>query len=129
MKTKSILLGFALAASAAFAGEKPSVIQFKDLQSKLDANKGKVIAVHGGVDLVSAKQAMFTIADQTDAGCGDGCAKASIVAMLPDGLKSKLPKAKDEVIAVGQLQMTDRGYTLAITDLIVGKDAVKNFSK
>lgn len=129
MKTKLILLCCAFAASAAFAADKPTVILFKDLQAKLDANKDKVVAVHGGVDLVSAKQGMFTIADHKDAGCGDGCAKASIVAKLPEALKAKLPKLKDEVIVVGKLQMTDRGYALDVSELTVGKDAVKNFGK
>lgn len=129
MKIKTILICCALAASTAFAGDKPAVIQFKDLQSKLDANKDKVIAVHGGVDFVSAKQGMFTIADHKDAGCGDGCAKASILAKLPEHLKAKLPKAKDEVVAVGKLEMTNSGYVLSVNELFVGKDAIKQFSK
>lgn len=129
MKIKTILICCALAASTAFAGDKPAVIQFKDLQSKLDANKDKVIAVHGGVDLVSANQGMFTIADQNDAACGDGCAKASILANLPAELKAKLPKAKDEVIVVGKLTLTERGYAISMNQLVVGKDAIKAFNK
>lgn len=121
MKTKLILLCCTLAASAAFAADKPAVIQFKDLQAKLDANKDKVVAVHGGVDLVSPKKGMFTIADHKDAGCGDGCTKASIVATLPESLKAKMPKPKDEVILVGKLQMTDRGYKLEVSELSVVK--------
>ncbi len=129
MKTKLILLCCAFAATAAFAGDKPAVIQFKNLQTKLNANKDKVIAVQGGVDLVSEKLGMFTIADPSDAGCGDGCAKASIVAKLPESLKAQLPKPKDEVIAVGKLELTDRGYTIAVSDLTVGKEAVEKFGK
>lgn len=129
MKTKLILLCCAFAASAAFAGDQPTVILFKDLQPKLDANRDKVIAVHGGVDLVSEKLGMFTIADPKDAGCADGCAKASIVAMLSKALEAKLPKPKDEVIVVGKLQLTDRGYALDVSELIVGKEAVENYEK
>ena len=129
MKTKLILLCCTLAASAAFAADKPAVIQFKDLYPKLAEHKDKVVAVHGGVNLASPKKGMFTIADQKDAGCGDGCAMASIVATLPANLTAKMPKPKDEVIAIGKLQMTDRGYTLAITELTVGKEAVQKFGK
>lgn len=129
MKTRLILICCAFAASVAVAGEKPAVIPFAQLQPKLAANQDKVIAVSGGVDLVSQKLGMFTIADPNDAGCGDGCAKPSIVATLPEELKAKLPKPKDEVIAVGKLQMTDRGYMLSVSELAVGKDAVKEFKK
>lgn len=128
MKTRYILLACVLVASAAFAGEKPTVIQFKDLQAKLDANQGKMIAVRGGVDRVSPKQGMFTLADQNDAACGDGCTKASIVAAVPKELQAKMPKPKDEVIVVGKLQMTERGYALAVSELVVGKEAIKGYA-
>lgn len=129
MKTKLILLCCALAASAAVAAEKPAVIQFKDLQSQLDAKKDQTIAVHGGVDLVSARNSMFTIADHKDAACGDGCKKPSIIAKLPEELKAQMPKPKDEVVAVGKLQLTDRGYAIAVTELTVGKEAVAKFDQ
>lgn len=129
MKITTILIACVLIASAAFAGDQPSIIQFTDLHPKLDANKDKIVAVHGGVDLVSSRQGMFTIADPDDAACGDGCSKAFIVANLPEALKSKLPKPKDEVIAVGKLVLTDRGYTISVNELVVGKEAIKEYKE
>jgi hypothetical protein len=125
MKLKIIALCSLLAASVAVAQEKPAVVEFNDLVSQINSMKGKEIAVHGGVDLVSSSKGMFTINELGEAGCGDGCAKASIVASLPETLKSQLPKPKDEVVAVGKLQQSGRGYTLAVTKLAVGQEQIK----
>lgn len=125
MKIKILTLCSVLAASVAVAQEKPAVVEFNDLVSHIDSMKGKEIAVHGGVDLVSASKGMFSIAEPGEAGCADGCAKLSIVASLPESMKSQLPKPKDEVVAVGKLQQSGRGYTLAVTKLAVGQDQIK----
>ena len=134
MKIKLLAFCSALAASVAVAQEKPAVVEFRDLVSHIDSMKGKEIAVHGGVDLVSASKGMFTISELGEAGCDDGCAKAAIVASLPENLKSQLPKPKDEVVAVGTLQSatgvlrSGHGYTLAVTKLAVGSEAIKSLA-
>jgi hypothetical protein len=128
MKIKILALCSLLAASVAVAQEKPAVVEFNDLVSQINSMKGKEIAVHGGVDLVSASKGMFTISELGEAGCADGCAKASIVASLPETLKSQLPKPKDEVVAIGKLEQSGRGYTLAVTRLAVGPEAIKSLA-
>ena len=128
MKIKMLALCSILAASVAGAQEKPAVVEFDDLVSHIDSMKGKEIAVHGGVDLVSASKGMFSISELGEAGCADGCAKAAIVASLPENLKSQLPKPKDEVVAVGMLGQSGRGYTLAVTKLAVGPEAIKSLA-
>lgn len=128
MKLKVLTLCSILAASMAVAQERPAVSEFDDLVSHIDSMKGKVVAIHGGVDLVSASKGMFTIAELGEAGCSDGCAKTSIVASLPENLKSQLPKPKDEVVAIGKLEQSGRGYTLAVTTLAVGADQIKELA-
>jgi hypothetical protein len=128
MKLKILALCSLLAASVAVAQEKPAVVEFNDLVSKINSMKGKEVALHGGVDLVSSSRGMFTISELGEAGCADGCAKVSIVASLPETLKSQLPKPKDEVVAVGKLEQSGRGYTLAVTRLAVGIEAIKELA-
>ncbi|OYV06546.1 MAG: hypothetical protein CFE26_05695 [Verrucomicrobiales bacterium VVV1] len=129
MKTKLILLCCTLAASVAIAADKPAVIQFSDLESKFAEYKDKVVAVHGGVDIVLPKENKLIIADHNHPCCGQGCAGSSMVVMLPKNLKAQMAKAGDQVIAIGKLELTDRGYTLNITELIVGVEAVQKFGK
>lgn len=129
MKTKLALLLCLLAAPLLSAADKPTVIPFKDLQTKLEANKDKTVAVLAGAELVSRAKGMFTITDPAEAGCGDGCAKPTLIAEVPKELQGQMPKVKDEVIVVGKLQMTERGYALAVTELVVGKEAVKRYGK
>jgi hypothetical protein len=128
MKLRILAICSVLAASVAVAQEKPAVVEFNDLVSSIDSMKGKEVAVHGGVDLVSASKGMFTISELGEAGCADGCAKASLVASLPENLKSQLPKPKDEVVAIGTLQQSGRGYALNVTKLAVGADQIKELA-
>jgi hypothetical protein len=128
MKLKILTICSVLAASVALAQEAPAVVEFNDLVSHIDSMKGKEVAVHGGVDLVSASKGMFTISELGEAGCGDGCAKPSIVAALSGDMKSQLPKPKDEVVAFGKLEQSGRGYMLAVTRLAVGPEAIKSLA-
>ena len=128
MKLRILAICSVLAASVAVAQEKPAVVEFNDLISNIDSMKGKEVALHGGVDLVSASKGMFTISELGEAGCADGCAKVSIVASLPENLKAQLPKPKDEVVAIGKLEQSGRGYTLAVTRLAVGPEAIKSLA-
>jgi hypothetical protein len=128
MKIRIIALCSVLAACTAVAQETPAVVEFDDLVSHIDSMKGKEVAVHGGVDLVSASRGMFTISELGEAGCSDGCAKASIVASLSENMKSQLPKPKDEVVAFGKLEQSGRGYMLAVTRLAVGPEAIKSLA-
>jgi hypothetical protein len=125
MKLQVLLLSSILAVSAALGQEQPAVVQFNDLIPQIDSMKGKEIAVRGGVDLVSASRGMFTISALSDAGCGDSCTKAAIVASLPENLRSQLPKPKDEVVAFGKLEQSGRGYLLTVTKLAVGPEQIK----
>jgi hypothetical protein len=128
MKLKILALCSLLAASVAVAQEKPAVVEFNDLVSNIDSMKGKEVALHGGVDLVSSSKGMFTISELGEAGCADGCAKVSIVASLPENLRAQLPKSKDEVVAFGKLEQSGRGYMLAVTRLVVGQDQIKSLA-
>lgn len=128
MKLKILALCSVLVASAAIAQENSAVVEFGDLVGHMESMKGKEIALHGGVDLVSASKGMFTISDLGEAGCADGCAKVSIIASLPENLRSQLPKPKDEVVAFGKLEKSGRGYTLAVNKLVVGQDQIKSLA-
>jgi hypothetical protein len=50
------------------------------------------------------------------------------VASLPESLKGQLPEPKDEVAAFGKLEKSGRGYTLAVTRLVVGQDQIKSLA-
>ena len=128
MKLKILAICSAIAATVAVAQEKPAVVEFNDLVSNIDSMNGKEIALHGGVDLVSASKGMFTISELGEAGCSDGCAKVSVIASLPENLRSQLPKPKDEVVAFGKLEKSGRGYTLAVSKLLVGQDQIKSLA-
>lgn len=128
MKLKILALCSVLATSVAFAQENSSVVEFGDLVGHMESMKGKEIALHGGVDLVSAAKGMFTISDLGEAGCADGCAKLSVVAALPESLRGQLPKPKDEVVAFGKLEQSGRGYALTVTKLLVGADQIKSLA-
>jgi hypothetical protein len=63
MKLKILALCSRLAASVAVAQEKPAVVKFNDLILQLNSMKGKEVALHGGVDLVSSSKGMFAISE------------------------------------------------------------------
>ena len=84
---------------------------------------GKIVAVSGIVERVSEAKHMFTLIDSSEAGCADGCQRAMIVAELGQGLTA-LPKATEQVVAIGRVDTSAPSVRVTVTELVSGKEAV-----
>lgn len=127
MKTTKILTSLVIAAvctvGALTAADQPTITGVDNLTAKSSEYADKVVNLSGIVDRVSAERNMFTIIDTTEAGCTDGCARATIIAELGPGLTT-LPETAEPVIAIGKVVAITPSIRLIVTELITGKEAV-----
>ena len=110
-------------ASAVIAQDKPALTGVDSLAANPGDYTGKIVAVSGIVERVSEAKHMFTLIDSSEAGCADGCQRAMIVAELGQGLTA-LPKATEQVVAIGRVDTSAPSVRVTVTELVSGKEAV-----
>ena len=110
-------------ASAVIAQDKPALTGVDSLAANPGDYTGKIVAVSGIVERVSEAKHMFTLIDSSEAGCADGCQRAMIVAELGQG-PTALPKATEQVVAIGRVDTSAPSVRVTVTELVSGKEAV-----
>ena len=90
----SIFIAVMCAAGAVMAQDKPALTGVDSLAANPSGYTSKIVAVSGVVERVSDAKKMFTLVDASEAGCADGCQRATIVAQLGQGVTT-LPKVME----------------------------------
>ena len=124
----STVIAMMCAASVVIAQDKPALTDVDSLAAKPGNYAGKIVAVWGVVERVSAAKKMFTLVDSSEVGCADGCQRSMVVAELGQGVTA-LPKATEAVIAIGEVDTSAPAVRVTVTELISGKEAVEARSK
>lgn len=119
----SIFIAVICAVSVVMAQDKPALTGVDSLAAKPSDFSGKIVAVSGIVERVSAAKKMFILVDPSEAGCVDGCFRAMIVAQLGQGVTT-LPKVMEPVIAIGQVDASAPAVRVTVTELLSGKEAI-----
>jgi hypothetical protein len=125
-KMKAIISIFAAvicAVGAVIAQEQPALIDVNSLVTRPRDYTGKTVAVLGVVERVSEAKKMFTLVDESEAGCADACQRAMIVAHLGQGVTA-LPKAMEPVIAIGKVDTSSPAVLVTVTELVSSQQAV-----